>query len=218
MDVVTWVVWIVYVALLCGVALGIGFLIRAWGNPSRLRVRIGKVVMVLSVVAFVGWVGGNTAYSTVKVVEDEHVAIVYQSGEIVGLKGSGLQFIPPWQEIRTSRVGALSARFDEVTGIARFDHEVTASITVDYHVTPEAVLELHRTVGPNWDEILVPPRIHGFFERVVSRYKAEEITANPERIQKEVHERLAESLEEFAVTIELLLIEDWSVATATTGR
>ena len=53
---------------------------------------------------------------------------------------------------------------------------------------------------------------------MVSRYTADEITADPERIKKEVHDQLAEDLGQFAVTIELLLIEDWSVASATTGR
>lgn len=169
------------------------------------------LVMALSVVAFVAWVGGNTGYRTIKIVEDGHVAVVYQGGGIIGLKGDGLQFIAPWQEIKTESIRTRQHTFTNVRSFSAEGLDVFASVTVDYRVDREAVLPLYRQVGPSWFDILVEPRITQLSKAAVVLYEADEVVANTEAIHHRVREALTADLEPFGVAVEGLEISDWNV-------
>ncbi len=213
-----WFATVIGAAFVCGIALLVGLVLRSGGEPGSPRARSGTLLVALAVIVFVGWAGGYTGYRTVQRVEEGHVGIVYQFGEIVGLKGDGLQFVAPWQQFRTVAVGLQRARFEEVGGFTRDRVKVTVTVTVDYHVAREAVLDLYRLVGPNWFDILIEPRVSHYFKEAMSLYKVDEVGSSHEDIGERIEDALTEDMELFGVTIERLLFEGWAVADGANGR
>ncbi len=204
-------VWFVSVAVaivLCGVAFLFGRAMRSEAEPGSPEADRGLIVIVLAIIVFVLWAGAHTALSSLKQIEAGHIAVVYQFGEIVGSRGEGLQFIGPWQEIRTESIRVQRARFDNVSGFSAETQEVNISATVNYRVDPAAVEDLYRTVGPNWFDILVEPRINQYFKAETVKYNTVDIAPNRETIRENVRNALALDLQEFSVTVQDLLIDN----------
>ena len=203
-----WFVSIAVAIVLCGVAFLFGRAMRSEAEPGSPEADRGLIVIVLAVIVFVIWAGAHTALSSLKQIEAGHVAVVYQFGEIVGSRGEGLQFIGPWQEIRTESIRVQRARFDNVSGFSAETQDVIISTTVNYQVDPGAVEFLYRTVGPNWFDILVEPRINQYFKAETVKYNTVDIAPNRETIRENVRAALAADLREFSVTVQDLLIDN----------
>lgn len=203
-----WFVSIAVAIVLCGVAFLFGRAMRSEAEPGSPEADRGLIVIVLSIIVFVIWAGAHTALSSLKQIEAGHVAVVYQFGEIVGSRGEGLQFIGPWQEIRTESIRVQRARFDNVSGFSAETQDVIISTTVNYQVDPGAVEFLYRTVGPNWFDILVEPRINQYFKAETVKYNTVDIAPNRETIRENVRAALAADLRDFSVTVQDLLIDN----------
>ncbi len=204
-------VWFVSVAIavvLCGVAFLFGRAMRSEAEPGSPESDRGLIVVVLSIIVFVLWVGAHTAFSALKQIEAGNIAVVYQFGEIVGSRGEGLQFIAPWQSIRTESIRVQRARFDNVSGFSAETQEVNVSATVNYRVDPAAVQQLYREVGPSWFDILVEPRINQYFKAETVKYNTVDIAPNRETIRENVRAALAADLQAFSVTVQDLLIDN----------
>ncbi|MCY3881886.1 MAG: SPFH domain-containing protein [Chloroflexi bacterium] len=206
-----WFLSVILAGLVCLVLYLIGWMRwREWGASSS-QGRIGGFVAILAIAVFLGWAGGHTAYAGLKRVEDGHVAVVYQWGEVTGMKGDGLQFIAPWQQIRTESTGVQEHTFTHVSGFSAEVRDVIASVTVDYRVDREIVLRLYREVGSDWFNILVEPRVRQYFKAEVVLYDADEVVTNAEEIEGRVRDALVADIGLFGVVVEGLEISDWMV-------
>ena len=204
-------VWFVSVAIaiiLCGVAFLFGRAMRSEAEPGSPEADRGLIFIVLAIIVFVIWAGAHTALSALKQVEAGDVAVVYQFGEIIGQKGEGLQFVAPWQEIRTESIRVQRRQFSNVSGFSSETQDVVVTATVNYRVDPGAVQNLYRTVGVNWFDILVEPRINQYFKAETVKYSTVDIAPNRETIRKNVKDALAADLQNFSVTVEDLLIDN----------
>jgi regulator of protease activity HflC (stomatin/prohibitin superfamily) len=204
-------VWFISVAIaivLCGVAFLFGRAMRSEAEPGSPESDRGLIIIVLSIIVFVIWAGAHTALSSLKQIEAGNIAVVYRFGEIVGSRGEGLQFIAPYEYIRTESIKVQRARFDNVSGFSAETQEVNVSATVNYRVDPSAVERLYREVGPNWFDILVEPRINQYFKAETVKYNTVDIAPNRETIRENVRDELADDLQEFSVTVQDLLIDN----------
>ena len=98
-----WFISVAFAVIICGVAFLIGRAMRREAEPGSPEADRGLIVTVAAIIVFVLWVGAHTALTALKPIEAGSVGVVYQFGEIVGQKGEGLQFIAPWQDLRTER-------------------------------------------------------------------------------------------------------------------
>lgn len=203
-----WFISVAFAVIICGVAFLIGRAMRREAEPGSPESDRGMIVTVAAVIVFVLWVGAHTALTALKPIEAGSVGVVYQFGEIVGQRGEGLQFIAPWQELRTESIKVQRKRFDNISGFSRETQDVIVSTTVNYRVDPTAVQQLYRTVGPNWFDTLVEPRINQFFKAETVKYDTVDIAPNREQIRLDVRTKLDENLRQFSITVEDLLIEN----------
>ena len=203
-----WFISVAFAVIICGVAFLIGRAMRREAEPGSPESDRGMIVAVAAVIVFVLWVGAHTALTALKPIEAGSVGVVYQFGEIVGQRGEGLQFIAPWQELRTESIKVQRKRFDNISGFSRETQDVIVSTTLNYRVDPAAVQDLYRTVGPNWFDTLVEPRINQFFKAETVKYNTVDIAPNREQIRLDVRTKLDENLRQFSITVEDLLIEN----------
>lgn len=203
-----WFISVAFAVIICGVAFLIGRAMRREAEPGSPESDRGMIVAVAAVIVFVLWVGAHTALTALKPIEAGSVGVVYQFGEIVGQKGEGLQFIAPWQELRTESIKVQRKRFDNISGFSRETQDVIVSTTLNYRVDPAAVQNLYRTVGPNWFDTLVEPRINQFFKAETVKYNTVDIAPNREQIRLDVQAKLDADLRQFSITVEDLLIDN----------
>lgn len=203
-----WVVSMFAAIVICGAALLIGRAARnaaVPGSPERVR---GSLIMAAAIVVFVVWAGVHTALRSVKPIEAGHVGVVYQFGEIVGQRPEGLQFIAPWQDLRIESVQVQRHRFENITAFSQETQDVFFVATLNYSVSPSAVQQLFRTVGPRWFDRLIEPRVLNFFKEETVKYQTVDVGPNRERIRTAVRTRLAQELAPFSIEINDLLIDN----------
>ena len=81
-----------------------------------------------------------------------------------GSRGMVSSSLPPGSSSARSPLGSSEPASKRFGGFTRERVKVTVSVTGDYHVAREAVLDLYRLVGPNWFDILIEPRVSHYFK------------------------------------------------------
>lgn len=203
-----WFISVAFAVIICGVAFLIGRAMRREAEPGSPESDRGMIVAVAAVIVFMLWVGAHTALTALKPIEAGSVGIVYQFGEIVGQRGEGLQFIAPWQELRRESIKVQLKRYDNIEALSKETQDVTVVAELNYQVDPAAVQELYRTVGPNWLETLVDPRILQYFKAETVKYNTVDIGPRREEIRTAVRTVLDEDLRQYSITIVSLLIRN----------
>ncbi|MGE3076683.1 MAG: prohibitin family protein [Dehalococcoidia bacterium] len=203
-----WVVSMVMAIIVCGAILFVGRAARGAANPGSPERFRAMIVMVAAGVLFALWAGLHTALASIKPIEAGHVAVVYQFGEIVGQKSEGLQFIAPWQKIRTESVQVQRHKFEQINAFSAETQDVFVDATVNYSVSPDAVQTLYRNVGANWFDRLIEPRVNNFFKEETVKYSTVDVGPNREQIRTAVRERLSQDLGQYSIQINDLLIDN----------
>ena len=203
-----WIVSMVFAVLVTSAIFFTGRALRAEADPKSPESDRGLLVMMGAIVLFVIWVGGHTAYASIRQIEAGHVVIVYQFGEIVDQRGEGLRFIAPWQETRTESIQVQRREFANISGFSKETQDVFITATLNFSVSADAVQRLYRQVGSTWFDKLISTRVNQFFKAETVLFDTVEIAPNREVIRENVRERLREELAPFSISVEDLLIDN----------
>jgi regulator of protease activity HflC (stomatin/prohibitin superfamily) len=85
---------------------------------------------------------------------------------------------------------------------------VFISTTLNCCINPAAIQKLYRTVGVNWFNVLVTPRVYQYFKDATVKYASIDIAPNREAIRHEVASRLNTELSQYSIGIPDLLLDD----------
>ena len=178
------------IILIAGIAAGI-ILGKVW--PPVIAALLAVVVIVLSCLAVVptGFTGILTTFGRV---EDRTI-------------NSGLNFIAPWQSVvtmdnRTQKVEIQTSAFSSDI------QQVDLRMSVNYCIDQSTAQKLYRTIGVNYYDAVMFPRIQENVKAVFSQYTAENLIAKRESLSESVKENTANDLSAFGITIVSIAIED----------
>lgn len=188
-------------------------------EAARLRARQFRAMVSRSVlIGILVVLGGVTSIArSLKTVEAGHVGLVYRFGDIVGQRESGLSLIWPWEEFKTADIRIQKVR---PTGqcanglpecLASFSIEtqdVFVQATLNISVNPGAVQKLYRTVGPDYVDKIVRPRLLNAFKDETAKFKSVDIAPNRETIRQAALATLKAGLLEFSINADDLLIDN----------
>lgn len=180
-------------------------------RKTEEELNIAKTASILAVAVLVVVFLGITGFRVTKQIKAGEVGIVYQFGDIVDQRGEGLQFIAPWQSLKSETIRIQKYVFDGDNSLSTFSQEtqdVFINATLNYSVSPSAVQNLYRTVGPDWFNVLVPPRVQNFFKEETVKYSTVDIAPNREVLRRAVQQRLANDLEQYSINVNDLLIDN----------
>lgn len=184
-----------------------------WGNSlgasddPELRSLGGWMRLgALGVVLVLG--GGCTFTQSIHAVPAGHVGVLYQFGAIAGQTSDGLVMVAPWMDLRQASVQTQRRQFEKLTAFSKETQDIYLKVTLNYSVSPEAIQNLYRTVGPNWFDVLIPPRVENYAKEATVKYETVDVAPHREDIRREVRERLTAELKPFSVTVSDLLIEN----------
>jgi regulator of protease activity HflC (stomatin/prohibitin superfamily) len=136
------------------------------------------------------------------------VGIVYQFGKIIDQVPEGLQFTPPWTNVKEANTQIISHKFQKLASFSQETQEVLVDATLNINVSPKDIQNLYRTVGPNFFDVLISPRVEQTFKDETVKYRSIDIAPNREAIRKTVRERLAKELTQYSITVTDLLLEN----------
>lgn len=163
---------------------------------------IGVVLLVVSCIGIVptGYTGILTTFGAV---EDRTV-------------GAGFNLIAPWQRIvtmdnRTQKVEITTSAFSSDI------QQVDIIMSVNYCIDQQTAQILYKSVGKNYYENIMFPRIQENIKAVFSAYNAEALIVNREVLSTAAADLLRADMEPYGITIVSVAIEDLDFTDAFTN-
>jgi prohibitin 2 len=146
----------------------------------------------------VGWVILTIA-SSIYIVDAGHVGVIKTFGAIDGQVGDGPAFVAPWSDVITVSTKAQRKEFDHLAAFSKETQDVFVDATLNLAIAPDEIQCLYRTVGSDWYEKLIPPRVLQTLKDETVKYTTVEVAPAREAIRKNVRERLQLQLKEFRI-------------------
>ena len=120
---------------------------------------------------------------------------------------AGAHLILPWQNVvkmdnRTQKVRITTAAFSSDI------QQVDLSLSVNFCIDQETAQELYRTVGINYYENIMYPRILENTKAVFSQYSAENLIARRNTLSDMIQESTATDMKPYGITVVSIAIED----------
>ncbi|MBQ3890870.1 MAG: prohibitin family protein [Lachnospiraceae bacterium] len=174
----------------------------------KMKKENGKAVMaILSTVAIILTVVFGIG-SFVRVVPTGHTGVVTTFGRVEDITyEAGINFVAPWKEVikmdnRTQKSSlSLNCFSSDI-------QEVTLTYTVNYQIDKSNAQKIYKTIGVDYFEKVVQPKILEAVKGVFAKYNAETLIASRGILSSEIEEILSKSLEQYNVQLVSTSIED----------
>lgn len=161
--------------------------------PVLIAIPLALVILIASCLAIVptGYTGILTTFGKV---ENRTIP-------------SGISFIAPWQNVikmdnRTQKVQIQTSAFSSDI------QQVDVQLSVNYCIDQETAQVLYRTVGTNYYENIMFPRIQENLKAVFSQYSAENLIAKRDSLSDSIASATANDMKNYGITIVSIAIED----------
>ncbi|MBR6004263.1 MAG: prohibitin family protein, partial [Lachnospiraceae bacterium] len=146
--------------------------------------------------------------SFVRVVPTGHTGVVTTFGRVEDITyEAGINFVAPWKEVikmdnRTQKSSlSLNCFSSDI-------QEVTLTYTVNYQIDKSNAQKIYKTIGVDYFEKVVQPKILEAVKCVFAKYNAETLIASRGILSNEIEEILSASLEQYNVQLVSTSIED----------
>lgn len=191
----------------------IGFIVSIIVFIAAIGVLLWGVVKKESAGSIIGIVGILLAIivmviSCIGVVPTGYTGILTTFGAVQDRTLSpGINFIAPWQNVVT--MDNRAQKVEITTQAFSSDiQQVDISMSVNYSIGQETARELYKTVGKNYYENIMFPRIQENVKAVFSQYTAEALISNREYLSSMVADLMRNDMETYGITIISIAIED----------
>ena len=148
------------------------------------------------------------AFSMIKTVPTGYTGILTTFGKVEpNTVSAGVHVIAPWQRIvkldnRTQKVSV------ETDTFSKDIQQVKVSLAVNFCIDQTTAQELYKTVGVNYYESVVLPRILENVKAVVAEYSAENLVAKRGELSDEILTRLTDDAAAYGINIISISVED----------
>lgn len=191
----------------------LGFVVSIIVFIAAIGVLLWGVVKKESAGSIIGIVGVLLAIvvmviSCIGVVPTGYTGILTTFGAVQDRTLSpGINFIAPWQNVVT--MDNRAQKVEITTQAFSSDiQQVDISMSVNYSIGQETARELYKTVGKNYYENIMFPRIQENVKAVFSQYTAEALISNREYLSSMVADLMRNDMEAYGITIISIAIED----------
>lgn len=175
-----------------------------WENYGKIAVIVLAVVLVLGIIIDIF----NPGYGWCATVPAGHVGVVEHFGQVrestlqPGFHMTGFfEHVHP-VDIRTQRHNYNTEAFSSDI------QQVGLMIAVNENISPDAAYKLYTTVGMNYLENLLEPRLMENAKVVISKYTAESLIANREKLSAEVLVKMQADMVQYGINVTAISIEN----------
>lgn len=146
--------------------------------------------------------------SCITVVPTGYTGILTTFGKVENTTiGAGINFIAPWQSVvkmdnRTQKVEIQTSAFSSDI------QQVDLAISLNYCIDQATAQELYRTVGTNYYESIIYPRMLENTKAVFSQYTAENLINKRDILSNQIVDVTSDDLQGYGITVVSIAIED----------
>jgi regulator of protease activity HflC (stomatin/prohibitin superfamily) len=142
------------------------------------------------------------------IVRAGEVGVIYSFGSIIGQVEEGFHLIAPWQFVTHTNIRVQRAVLDRLQSFSQETQDVFVRASLNFQVSPKAVQNLFRTVGPDYYNVLIEPRVAQNFKDETVKYRSVDIAPNRENIRQAVRAKLEKELSPYSIHIVDLLLDN----------
>lgn len=188
--------------------LGYSFSKKLLLSKSQEDITAGKVGKKLCLFGGIGLIIVITIFTSYTQIEVGHVGIVYTFGDITGQVPEGPNFIAPWSSVVEANIKTTSEAIPELACFSSETQKVAIDVIVNYSISASNIQNLYRTVGPNFLQVILYPRIAQIFKDETVKYASVEIAPNREKIRNDSKMRIEEECRSYSIEIVDVILSD----------
>lgn len=171
----------------------------------------GKVtVVVIIVIIIIGTIVDvfNPGYGWFATVKAGHVGVVEHFGKVrESTLQPGFHLTSYFEHVRP--VDIRTQRHNYTTEAFSSDiQQVGVTIAVNENIYPDAAYKIYTTVGMNYLDNLLEPRLMENVKVVISKYTAESLIANREKLSAEVLTKMQDDMTQYGIHVSAISIEN----------
>lgn len=120
---------------------------------------------------------------------------------------AGFNMKAPWQKVvkMDNRIQKVNVQLSAFSSDLQ---QVDVSYTLNYQIDKENAMNIYRSIGANYYDVVIQPNILESFKVVAARYNAEDLIANRDELASKVEELLSSNLSGYNVKVASTAIED----------
>lgn len=175
-----------------------------WEDYGKITIIALVVIVIIGVIIDLV----NPAYGWCATVPAGHVGVIEHFGQVrestlqPGFHMTGFfEHVHP-VDIRTQRHNYNTEAFSSDI------QQVGLMIAVNENISPDAAYKLYTTVGMNYLENLLEPRLMENAKVVISKYTAESLIANREKLSAEVLVKMQTDMAQYGINVTAISIEN----------
>ena len=167
-----------------------------------------KKIVILSIVGLFLLI---SLISSFTIVESGEVGLKVRFGKITNSSISeGINFkIPYIEQILRVNIKVQKAEL-EVEGSTKDLQLVSTRIAVNYRIDVDQASTLYKTVGSNFEEIVLLPAVKESIKSAIAQYNAEEITTNRTTVSESCLKAIQDKVRKYGIIIEDFNLTDFN--------
>lgn len=145
------------------------------------------------------------------IVSAGHKGVILEFGRVSNtILDEGIHFrVPVYQKIKI--IDVRIQKYEAESDAASKDlQQIKTKIAINYRIIPEKVGILYRTIGQNYENVIIAPFLQESVKAVVSRYTAEELITKREDVSRQIKELMGKRLLANNLQIENFNIVDFN--------
>lgn len=177
-----------------------------YSEGRKKKMNAGRTILI--VIASIIILVALTCLCCCRTVPTGYTGILTTFGKVEdNTVSAGAHFIAPWQKIvkldnRTQKVMITTQAFS--SDIQQVDIQMSVNFVIDQSTAQE----LYKTVGANYYDNVVYPRILENTKAIFAKYSAEDLVNNREKLSTEILDILADDVEVYGIKMVSLSVED----------
>lgn len=152
-----------------------------------------------------------TICSSFTTIESGQVGIRIRFGKVLDSKTSeGVNFKIPFIE-EIEKINVKVQKIEVKTSSSSKDlQEVNMSLAVNYHIDNKKAIQLYKTVGNGYNEVILQPAIEESIKAITSKYTAEELITNRSDVSNKCMEELSKKVSKYGIIVSDFNITNFS--------